>query len=251
MSVLSRLAFFPIHVEFSTLVPLTIGLFSAVHCVGMCGSIIGALSMSLPPAVRENRRALLRFVTAYSLGRITSYSAAGALIGLAGSRLFDMLSPKYGHTLVQGLAALLLIGIGLYLAGWFPRFAGLERIGSPLWRRLEPLGQRLLPVRSVAQAFGFGIVWGWLPCGLVYSTLLWSASAENAVQGALYMALFGLGTLPAVMTAGLFTGWITRFTRDRRLRMLVGLLLILMALLTLWFDSQLVDHGGHVHQVAD
>ena len=232
--------------DFAVFVPVTIGLFSAVHCVGMCGGIIGALSMSLPAAVRDHRWQLLRYVAAYSLGRVSSYAAAGALVGLLGQQVFGLVSPRHGHAVVQGFAALLLIGIGLYLAGWFPRFAQLERIGAPLWRRLEPFGQRLLPVRSLPRAFGFGLVWGWLPCGLVYSTLLWSASAGSSAQSALYMALFGLGTLPAVMGAGMVTGWIGRLARSRHLRQLVGVLLILMALATLWFEPSALHHAGHL-----
>ena len=226
-------------------VPFTIGLFSAVHCVGMCGGIIGALSMSLPARVRDSRWRLSLYLLAYSLGRISSYALAGALIGVAGQQLFDFISPQYGHRIMQGFAALLLVGIGLYLAGWFPRFAQLERIGVPLWRRLEPLGRRLLPVKSPFHALAFGLIWGWLPCGLVYSTLLWAAAAGTAGQGALYMMLFGLGTLPAVLGAGLLAGWLTRFARQPRVRQVLGGLLVMMALGTLWYQGQVVDHSAH------
>ena len=236
--------------ELTLVAAFLIGLASALHCVGMCGGIIGALSFSLPEPVRTQRPLLLGYLLAYNGGRVASYTLAGSLVGALGSGLFDNLSPTFGHQVLRLLAAVLLVGIGLYLAGWFPRFAQLERIGVPLWKRLEPLGQKLLPVRSPLQAFGFGLVWGWLPCGLVYSTLLWSASSGSGTRGALTMLMFGLGTLPAVMTAGIFTGWITRFARNRRLRVVVGVLLILMALLTLWFDSQMADHSAHVHHAG-
>jgi sulfite exporter TauE/SafE len=239
-------------VDSSALVPLSIGLFSALHCVGMCGGIIGALSISLPAPVRGNRRRLLVYVSAYSVGRVSSYALAGALTGLIGESLFSALSPSYGHRLVKLFAAALLIGIGLYLAGWFPRFSALERIGAPLWRRLEPLGQHLLPVRSLPQALLFGLIWGWLPCGLVYSTLLWSGASGSASQGALYMALFGIGTLPAVMGTGMVAGLLTRLARNPAIRRLAGVLLVVMALATLWIDLGAGRQDGHrMHAAAD
>ncbi len=228
------------------LAPFLIGLASALHCVGMCGGIIGALSLSLPPAVRARRAHLFLYTLSYSLGRILSYALAGALMGGLGGQVFGSLSPDFGHALLRGLAALLLIGMGLYLAGWFPNFAHLEKLGVPLWQRLEPLGQRLLPVRSLAQAWAFGLVWGWLPCGLVYSTLLWSASSGDAGRGALYMLAFGLGTLPAVLTTGLLTGWITRLTRQPRVRAAIGISLIAFGVASLWFAPDHSEHAGHV-----
>lgn len=229
--------------------PFLIGLASSLHCVGMCGGIIGALSLSLPPAVRAQRRLLLSYSLAYSGGRIISYSLAGALMGGLSGQLFTTLSPGLGHTLLRWIAALLLIGVGLYLAGWFPNFAHLERLGKPLWSWLEPLGQRLLPVRSPIRALGFGLIWGWLPCGLVYSTLLWSASAGSASQGALYMLAFGAGTLPAVLATGLLAGWVTRLTRTTIARQLIGLSLVLFGLASLWFVP---DHAGHtLNHTAD
>lgn len=212
------------------LAPFLIGLASALHCVGMCGGIIGALSLSLPAGIRGNRAHLFTYTLTYSAGRILSYGLAGALMGGLGGTLFATLSPEFGHQLLRWLAALLLVGMGLYLAGWFPKFAQLERLGVPLWKRLEPLGQRLLPVRSLPQALGFGLVWGWLPCGLVYSTLVWAASSGSAGRGALYMVAFGAGTLPAVLTTGLLAGWVTRLMRQPRVRAVIGVSLIAFGL---------------------
>lgn len=239
------------------LAPFLIGLASALHCVGMCGGIIGALSISLPPEARAQRGRLFAYTAAYSAGRIASYALAGALMGGLGGRVFGALSPEYGHTVLRVLAALLLVGVGLYLAGWFPKFAQLERLGQPLWQRLEPLGQRLLPVRSLPRALGFGLVWGWLPCGLVYSTLLWASSSGSAGRGALYMAAFGAGTLPAVVTAGLLTGAMTRLLRQASTRALIGASLIAFGVASLWFapghehaaPPTAASHEGHRHEV--
>lgn len=159
--------------------------------------------------------------------------------------LLHGLSPQYGHLILQTLASLILIGIGFYLAGWFPGYAVIEKIGTGLWQRLEPLGRRLLPVKSPIQAGLFGIVWGWLPCGLVYGVASWAVTSGSAVNGALVMLAFGLGTLPGVVSAGLATGWIVRFTRQARVRKIMGILLILMALITL-----LVAYYGGAHDVV-
>jgi sulfite exporter TauE/SafE len=228
--------------EYSLAVAFVVGLGSSVHCLGMCGSIVGALTLSLAPEVRAQRRMLTLYVLAYSAGRVGTYGIAGALAGGAGEGLVHALGPATGHGIMQGLAACLIAGIGLYLAGWFPQFARLESLGIPLWRRLEPLGRRLLPVRSVRQALLFGAVWGWLPCGLVYSLLAWSTAAGGAIRGSLYMLAFGLGTLPAVVGAGLLTAHLRRLLALGHLRHAVGILVVLMALLTFAADGPSFTH---------
>ena len=208
-----------------------VGLFSTVHCLGMCGGIIGALTFSLPEHIRNNRWQLIPYVSAYNIGRITSYSIAGALVGSLGDSILGFL-PSYGHLILQLLASALMVGIGLYLAGWFPAFVKIEHIGKPVWKKLEPISQKLIPVKSPRHAFLFGLVWGWLPCGLVYTALIWSATAGSAKDGALLMLAFGTGTLPAVMIAGILTGWFTRLIRSPYIRPVIGLIIIIVALIT-------------------
>lgn len=208
-----------------------VGLFSTVHCLGMCGGIIGALTFSLPEQIRNNRWQLIPYVSAYNIGRITSYSLAGALVGSLGDSILGFL-PAYGHLILQLLASALMVGIGLYLAGWFPNFVKIEHIGKPVWKKLEPISQKLIPVKSPRHAFLFGLVWGWLPCGLVYTALIWSATAGSAKDGALLMLAFGTGTLPAVMIAGILTGWFTRLIRSPYIRPIIGLIIIIVALIT-------------------
>jgi sulfite exporter TauE/SafE len=224
-----------------------VGLFSTLHCLGMCGGIIGALTFSLPPEIRNHRWRLLPYVSAYNLGRIGSYTLIGAIVGGLGENLFTFISPRYGHLILQGIAVVIMLGIGLYLAGWFPRFAEIEKLGLPIWRKLEPLGQKLLPVRSPSHAFLFGLIWGWLPCGLVYSALLWSASTGSAINGALFMFIFGAGTLPAVMTAGIVTGWLIRLTRLPHLRTIIGLSIIILALASLLLNLEHTGFNSHQH----
>ena len=231
--------------EYNVFLPFFLGLASLLHCVGMCGGIIGALTMSLPVEVRAQPVRLSGYISAYNLGRITSYALVGALLGLVSgaSGLFD---PAYGRTL-QIIAALFLAGIGLYIAGWFPAFARVEKLGVPLWKVLEPIGRRLLPVKSPSQAFLFGMVWGWLPCGLVYSTFVWVvASADTPSQAAFSMALFGLGTLPGVMSAGILTGWLAKIRKAQWSHQAFGLILIIMALTSLYM-LYAMDASTHLH----
>ncbi|HEB95717.1 MAG TPA: sulfite exporter TauE/SafE family protein [Sedimenticola thiotaurini] len=221
----------------------TIGLFSTLHCVGMCGGIMGALSYGLAEGIRSRTPRFMAFLLAYSGGRIASYALAGALMGSVGTELLDLLGPGQGHRWLQWMAALFLVLIGLHLAGWLPRLAQVERIGVPLWRRLEPLGRRLMPVNSLPRALAYGLVWGWLPCGLVYTMLLTAASRSGSLQGALYMLAFGLGTVPAVVATGFLAGRLYRFARMPYLREAVGGIIILIGLLTLWFP-ELLDLAG-------
>ena len=218
-----------------------VGLFSTVHCLGMCGGIIGALTFSLPEEIRSSRKRLIAYISAYNLGRIGSYSLVGALAGGLGGNLIA-LSPSYGHLTLQLFASILMIGIGLYLAGWFPALVKIEQLGKPIWKKLEPISQKLIPVKSPLHAFLFGAVWGWLPCGLVYTALIWSTTAGSATDGALLMLAFGAGTLPAVMIAGILTGWFTRLIRSKYIRPFVGLTIIIIALATGYLA---VLHSGH------
>jgi len=220
-----------------------VGLFSTIHCLGMCGGIIGALTFSLPEHIRNNRWRLIPYVSAYNTGRITSYCVAGALAGSLGDGIIKF-TPQYGHLALQLFATTLMIGIGLYLAGWFPAFARIEHIGKPVWKKLEPISQKLIPVKTPGHAFLFGIVWGWLPCGLVYTALIWSATASSAKDGALLMLAFGAGTLPTVMIAGILTGWFVRLSRSTYIRPLVGITVIIMALVTGYIA---LEHGGIPH----
>ncbi|HXK55571.1 MAG: sulfite exporter TauE/SafE family protein [Gammaproteobacteria bacterium] len=224
----------------------TVGLLSTLHCAGMCGGIVGALSYGLPPEIRRNTALLSLFLLIYSSGRILSYVIAGALMGTIGSGLLQMLGPGQGHRWLQWTAALIVTLIGLHITGWLPRLALVERMGVPLWRKLEPLGRHLLPVSTLPRALGYGLVWGWLPCGLVYTMLLSTASRAGSLDGALYMLAFGLGTLPAVLATGLLAGKLLKFARTPRLKIAVGCGIIVLGLLTLVYPQllDLASDGG-------
>lgn len=215
----------------SYLIAFLMGLFSSMHCIGMCGSIIGTLTLSLSPEIRNNKMRLLPFVVNYNLGRVVSYTIAGALAGFIGMLITLPLDGLHGYRLLQLLSALVMLCAGLYIAGWFPRFAYIEKIGLHFWKKIEPFGRKLIPVKTHTQAYLFGMVWGWLPCGLVYTALAISATTGDVSKSALTMFCFGLGTLPAVMGVGIMTSILTRLSRTQRFKQIIGLFMIALALL--------------------
>nr|WP_286675017.1 sulfite exporter TauE/SafE family protein [Pseudomonas subflava] len=205
---------------------LILGLLGGGHCLGMCGGLMGALTLAIPPEQRARR---LRLLLAYNLGRILSYATAGLLIGLAGWAVAS--SPA--AMILRVVAGLLLIAMGLYLAGWWSGLTRIEALGRHLWRHLQPLASRLMPVSSLPRALLLGAVWGWLPCGLVYSTLLWASSQGSPADSALLMLAFGLGTWPVLLATGMAAERLTALLRKRGVRVAGGLLVILFGLWTL------------------
>lgn len=205
---------------------LILGLLGGGHCLGMCGGLMGALTLAIPPEQRGRR---LRLLIAYNLGRVLSYASAGLLLGLAGWALAG--SPL--ATAMRVLAALLLIAMGLYLAGCWSGLTRVEALGRGLWRHIQPVATRLLPVSSLPRALLLGALWGWLPCGLVYSTLLWAASQGSAINSALLMLAFGVGTWPVLLATGFVAERSNALLRRRGVRIAGGLLVILFGLWTL------------------
>ncbi|MEJ2059431.1 MAG: sulfite exporter TauE/SafE family protein [Gammaproteobacteria bacterium] len=211
-----------------------VGLLGGVHCVGMCGGIVGALTFGLPEPVRSRPRGLFPYLLAYNLARILSYTLAGTLMGGVGWFAAHWLSIRDAQLWLHGFAALFMIALGLYLGGWWRGLARLEQAGGRLWKRLEPLGRRFIPVRSPWAAFQLGLVWGWLPCGLVYSVLIWSIAAGSAVHGALLLLSFGLGTLPNLLAMGVFAAQLAHFTRRPLVRQIAGLMVLSFGVFALW-----------------
>jgi len=211
-----------------------VGLLGGVHCVGMCGGIVTALTFGLPAERRERVAAMLPFLLAYNAGRIASYTLAGALMGGAGMLLARLAPVQTAQRTLLVVAGLFMVAMGLYIAGWWTGLGRLERAGGLLWRRLEPYGRRLLPVRRPAQALALGTLWGWLPCGLVYSTLVWAVSAGGAAQGAALMLAFGLGTLPNLLLMGAAAGAVARLAQRPLVRQAAGAAVLLFGAWTLW-----------------
>lgn len=216
--------------EINYLVAFTVGLFGGVHCVGMCGGIVGALSFGLPEQTRGRFSTLLPYLINYNLGRLLSYTLAGALVGGIGALAANMVALHQAQMLLQVLAGVFMVAMGLYLGGWWYGMSRLERLGGNVWRLIEPFGRRLLPVKHPGQALVMGIVWGWLPCGLVYSALIWAISAGSAQQGALLLLSFGLGTLPNLLLMGFLAGKLTALLRRPGVMHLAGAMVMVIGL---------------------
>ena len=210
------------------------GLLGGVHCVGMCGPVAGALVVGLPEGLRGRPLAMFPYLLAFNAGRLLSYATAGALLGGFGYLAARLVTVSYAQQLLQGIASLFMAALGLYLAGWWTGLARLEQAGGALWRQLQPLGRHLLPVSEPRAALLLGMLWGWLPCGLVYSVLTWAIASGSATRGALLMLSFGLGTLPTLLGVGAAAGHLASWLRRPWLRVTAGALLIVLAAAMLW-----------------
>ncbi|MBL8481062.1 MAG: sulfite exporter TauE/SafE family protein [Rhodocyclaceae bacterium] len=195
-----------------------IGLLGGTHCVGMCGGIVSALSVRMPGEARREWPIQL----AYNGGRIASYTAIGALMGSVGSLgllLNDWLPVQMA--LYVG-ANLMMVALGLYLTGFTRSLTWLERIGHRVWARIQPHTRRYVPARTPAQALPLGMLWGFLPCGMVYSMLATALVSGSAARGAGLMLAFGLGTLPNLLLAGMLLVRLREFVRKRAVRLVSG-----------------------------
>ncbi len=221
---------------FSTSYPvaLSMGLLSSLHCVSMCGSVMGALTLSLPEEIRNEKKRVLPFVFSYNFGRITSYALIGLIVGFAGQLVTFSLDSEVGHRSVQLLSALFMISAGLYIAGWFPRFAFVEKTGRLLWKKLEPWGRRFIPIRNLKHAYLFGLIWGWLPCGLIYAALILAATTADPFRSGVTMLFFGAGTLPALVTTGIMLTYMVKLSRLTWFRPVTGMVIIGMALVAIF-----------------
>ncbi len=205
--------------EFSIIAVFFVGLLSGVHCLGMCGSIVGILTGQLPPGGSR-----WPFHLAYSSGRIASYTLAGALVGAVGQTGMLLRDDVPVQHLLFALSSLMLVALGLYIAGISGLVRRIEGLGKFLWQRIQPLTRGLLPVKTPFQAFLLGTLWGWMPCGLVYSVLVTALASGRADSGALVMLAFGLGTLPNLLLIGLFWESIRRWMQSLPVRLAAGLL---------------------------
>ena len=215
--------------ELGFLTALLVGILGSSHCLGMCSGIVGALNMGLEDSRRQSRFYLFAFQLAYNSGRIISYVCIGALAGWLGSA-FSWSGFDWGPLPGKLIAAAFMVALGLYLTNWWRGLALLERAGARLWKHIQPWGRGLLPVQHPLQALLLGMLWGWLPCGLVYAVLAWSLTTASVIDGALVMLGFGLGTLPSMLLLG---GLITRYKgRAGRplIRSLAGIAIIVLGL---------------------
>lgn len=222
-----------------TLTPISaflVGLLGGVHCVGMCGGIVGALSIGFE-ASPSNKPHLL-YLFAYNIARISSYTIAGVIFGWLGASLVDMVAINTGQQILKIIAGVFMILLGLYLANWWRVLIRLESVGAKMWKFIEPLGRKLIPIKSTPQAFTLGLVWGWLPCGLVYSVLIWSLSSGGAIEGGTLMLAFGLGTLPNLLLMGVLASSMRSFMQQAWIKSIAGLFVIGFGVFQIYQASQ-------------
>ncbi|EPJ49633.1 MAG: membrane protein, putative [Osedax symbiont Rs2] len=212
-----------------------LGMLGSAHCIGMCGGI--ASSIALTSNANKTRSLLF-----YNFGRISSYAAAGAILGS-----LDYLF-RYGplESYLRLFAALMLIAMGLYVAQWWRGLTKIEAIGHNLWRFISPAASKLLPVNNLRQAFSLGIFWGWLPCGLVYSTLIWSSAANSSAQSAMLMLFFGLGTVPAMMTTSLLAKQLKGLFSKRISQQISGAAIIVFGLYSVPWRGLISIFNGYL-----
>lgn len=217
-----------------------VGLLGGTHCIGMCGGIVSALTVQAPGGPRQWPLHL-----AYNLGRISSYALAGAVLGAvggAGLLLNDMLPVQLA---LYVLANLMLVALSLYLTGLTRALALTERAGQRLWARIQPFTARFLPARSVSRALPLGMLWGFLPCGMVYSVLTTALLTGSALRGAGLMLAFGAGTLPNLLLAGFLLQRFRDIVQGRGVRLASGLLVLGFGV---WGLSNATSLGGRLWQ---
>ena len=242
------------------LTALTTGLMGSLHCLGMCGGISATVALASPPAsapgnrtVRMVRLVQVALVTvsapaslspstaeanvlAFNAGRIASYALAGAMAGSLGGALAGLgrgwviTETMSVRTALFLFANLMIVFTGLYLMGVPQLLAPLERAGGHLWRLVSPYSRKLLPLRTLSHAAMFGMLWGWIPCGMVYAMLLTAMSAGSAAGGAMTMFAFGVGTLPVMVGSGWSAGRLRGWTRKPRVRLAAGIAVVAMGL---------------------
>jgi len=210
-----------------------IGLLGSGHCMGMCGGITTMLTSAIGNQQQSNNYKII----GYNLGRISSYSVIGAIAGFTGSLAIKTIGlPILSLKLFAGCFLILL---GLYIGQWLMWLTQLEHIGKQLWQIIYPFTKHLIPVTNIKKAIFLGILWGWLPCGLVYSTLTWSMASGSAINGALIMLFFGIGTLPALLGMSFGVLKMQRVFKNNYIRKSIAILLIIYGIYTLKFAYNL------------
>ncbi|MBV1913465.1 MAG: sulfite exporter TauE/SafE family protein [Cycloclasticus sp.] len=214
------------------------GFLGSTHCVPMCGGIVGILSQQTNSSPQQ----AITKTLSYNAGRLLSYSFIGLLAGGISQAALSPLDSKSLMQFSHILTSVFMLAFGFYLLGWLNFLSYLERLGQRLWKHISPLGRRLLPIQNKRSAFFLGIIWGWLPCGLVYSALAWSLASADPFNGAFIMLCFGLGTLPMLLVMGIASEKLIQFRSSVIIRRSAGGLIIAFALFSL-----IKKFSAHIH----
>lgn len=219
---------------------LLMGFFGSPHCLGMCGGLVTAFGLSMKDVSPAKRRAL---VVTYHLGRLTSYAFLGLIAGLIGTTVLEPLMS--GNNMPRILLGLVLAFVGVTMLG-APFLSKLERFGMRFWQYLSPLRQKVFPLNTFPRALTAGLLWGFLPCGLVYGALLIAVVAHNPLSGAALMFVFGLGTVPMLVATHETVGWLRDKIGRFRLRQLNGVMMVVSGLAVVFVPIAMSNmHSGH------
>lgn len=208
------------------------GLLGSLHCIGMCGGVISALSFGIDKPVTQTTQFLM--LLSYNIGRISNYVVTGALLGGLSAFLVSQSSFEQFRQILKIISALFLIALGFYLSNWWTGLRKVEKLGIHFWKRISPIANKLIPVKTNHHAFILGFFWGWLPCGMVYSLLVGALSSGGALQGGLIMLSFGIGTLPSMLLVGIFATRFNNWIKKSIIRRLTGSIVILFGMFLLY-----------------
>ena len=221
------------------LAAFAMGFFGSPHCLGMCGGLVTAFGLSMQEVSPLKKRGL---IATYHFGRLISYSILGVVAGIIGT---TVLAPiLMGNSTPRILLGLVLVFIGLSMLG-MSFLNKLEKVGMGVWKKLSPLRQKVFPLNTFPRALAAGLLWGFLPCGLVYGALLMAVVGNSVATGALLMFVFGLGTVPMLVATQETVGWLHKQIGRYKLRQLNGIIMILSGLAVIALPMAMKHMGGH------
>jgi uncharacterized protein len=202
------------------LAALSLGFLGSFHCVGMCGPIALALPLS-----KTSKLARLVGGLIYNFGRILTYSLLGGLFGLLG-KTFVIAGYQQSLSITLGLLILIMVFLPESKLSRF-RLTGeiLSVIG-----RIKNQFSALFLKKNYSSLFFIGLLNGLLPCGLVYLGIVGAIATGDSARGALFMAVFGLGTIPTMLSISLISNSISLGVRNK-IRKAVPVFIVVMAVL--------------------
>lgn len=200
------------------------GLMGSTHCVVMCGPL-AALSCSRSPSEPHGSTGRGAFLTT-QLGRLTTYGALGAVVGMFGGVLERAVVFSWLQISIRVLAGVVLVLTGLYLTGLVRKLRTGDRISGAITRAVRGAWDKTQRLGGLGR-FVQGMLWGLMPCGLVYAGLALALTSGTWVGGAATMFAFGAGTLPALLGVTLTAGLFTSILRLPKVRLAAGLLMAL------------------------
>lgn len=210
------------------------GLFGLVHCLTMCGSLSMALGFSIP-----KEKSIFRYTLYISLGRISGYAFIGFVANYFSQGVIALTGGNVLYLSV--IASVLMIGIGLHISNISNAVLNIEKVGVWLNQKLDPVKKKLLPIDSILKCVLYGLFWGLLPCGLVYTALSLALVAPSPIHGGAVMFVFGIATLPALVGLTSFNNKLAMYVKQKKIRFVFGIFIILMAsfqLYTTWLKLQ-------------